>query len=184
MRMTARFWTFLGTLIVLGLLLGLTRPAAAAEKPPRGSKSGRSERRDLAEAARHVLSATCGLSLVTPPGREYRIKVNSAGAELLPVLVELVASADFPDDAVDRAAARAVKLPYSQALHDALRKRRNVPNFGESTSGPPMGLCTYFSEHGDTIDYVWLERLRDRLPVEQRTPLAPLLKKMVDRLGG
>lgn len=172
---------FLRSFLLLGTLCLMTTPEVEAAS---GAKLSERERRELEEAARYVCTATCGFSLVGEPGKARLAKLNAAGAELPPVLADLVARPDFPDFGVDRAAGRAAKLPYSQALHDALRRRRPAPGLKKVPDHLPMGLFNYFAQHGDTIDYVWMEKWRGRLGSKAGAPLDPLLKAMIDRLGG
>ena len=138
-------------------------------------------REALRKAAEQVLSSTCGNSVFDPGYPEHYTMLEQAGPAVVPVLTEMVAEKDFSVHFVMCAALSVSKYPYSEPFREALRGRRDDPDFPHD-HGARLVVFEYFASNGDETDLVWMEKTIDSLDESRRSSAAEPIGKLRRRL--
>jgi hypothetical protein len=172
-------------LIAVALALAGCRPAPEAEAPaptiaPVASPAP-STPEALRRAAAQVLSADCGLSVCDPGYPEHAQLLKDAGPAVVPVLTEMVGDRHLSAWFVSRAAHWAARYPLDERFRQALRGRRDDPEFGHD-HGARLGVFRYFVAFGDESDLAWMERAAETLDATRRPIGDEEIRKLRARL--
>lgn len=163
---------FFAGLIATAITVAGCRPAS--EVPPPGPAAAPviagAKPEALWKAAVQVLSADCGNSVSDPGYQEHAQMLIEAGPAIVPVLTEMVADKGMSVWFVSNAARSASVYPFSEAFRQALRGRRDAPNFRHD-HGARLGVFDYFAAFGDAADLTWMEEAAGSLD-ESRRPYA------------
>ncbi len=136
----------------------------------------------LRKAAEQVFSSDCGNSVSDPGYPEHFHMLQQAGPAVIPVLTEMVADKELSVYFVMKAALSVSKYPYTEPFREALRGRRDDPDF-QHDHGARLGVCEYFASYGDETDLAWMEKAVDSLDESRRSCAAEPIGKLRHRLG-
>lgn len=150
-------------------------PASVQPAPPVPSEQ-------IRQAAKQILSITCGCSVADPGFMENTRILKAAGPTMVPVLAEMVPDKDLSVSFVGNAASTAAVHPFSEVFREALRGRRDDLNFQHAHLAR-QSVFDYFAAFGDSADLAWMESVAGSLEEDCRPRADKSIGELRRRLG-
>jgi hypothetical protein len=163
-------------LLVTGMLMTGCQPAMELQShSPRASDP-------LWKAAKQVLSIDCGVSTFDPGYQEHYQMIREAGPSIVPILTAMVVDKELSVWFVHNAARHVMAYPFSPEFRQALRARRDDPDFRDD-HGARLGVFDYFAELGDDSDLDWMLGAVESLDESRRPSADKPISELRCRLG-
>lgn len=136
----------------------------------------------LKSAVYDVLLVDCWNCMNSPEYRAQEKVLRDAGPAVVPLLTEMVADKELTAWFVGRMAHLASQHPLSEAFRQALRARRDDPDFVIDPDAS-FRVSIYFASYGDATDLAWMQGVADSLDEIDRISFDDPIAKLRQRLG-